>query len=158
MMIPTSETAVLGAGCFWGVEEAFRTMKGVVDTEVGYSGGKTLKPTYEEVSTGKTGHAESVRVVYDPDIISYEDILAKFWEIHDPTQVNRQGLDIGTQYRSVIFFQDEAQKKVALESKEYQQTKLGKKVVTEIIPKASFYPAEEYHQKYVMKTGDKTCH
>ncbi len=153
------ERAIFAAGCFWGVEETFRNIKGVVLTRVGYSGGKKQNPTYEDVCTGKTGHAEAVEIEYDPLEVSYDELLDIFWQTHDPTILNRQGPDVGTQYRSVIFYGDEAQKKSALASKERLE-KSGKyrsKVVTEIIPAAEFYQAEDYHQKYTMKRGIKSC-
>lgn len=146
------ETATFAAGCFWGVEEAFRNLKGVIETEVGYTGGKTENPTYEEVCSDKTGHAEAVKVTYDPDKISYQGLLKVFWEIHDPTQLNRQGPDVGSQYRSVIFYHTPEQKKLAEESKENIEG-----TVTEIVPAGPFYRAEEYHQKYILKTGRKVC-
>jgi peptide-methionine (S)-S-oxide reductase len=152
-----TEKATFGAGCFWGVEEAFRTMKGVVKTRVGYTGGNLKEPSYEDVCTDKTGHAEAVQLEFEPKQVSYEQLLDKFWSIHDPTQMNRQGPDIGTQYRSVIFYHNEMQKKQALKSKEKEQEKCSKKIVTAIEPASEFYEAEEYHQKYLMKKGAKTC-
>ncbi len=147
------QTATFGAGCFWGVEATFQKIKGVKKTIVGYMGGKLKNPTYAQVCTDKTGHAEVIKIIYDTEQISYETLLEKFWEIHDPTQLNRQGPDIGTQYRSVIFFYNEKQKKLAEESKKQQQKKYSKKIVTEITPAKEFYPAEEYHQKYLQKHG-----
>ena len=151
------QTATFGAGCFWGVEATFQKIKGVKKTTVGYMGGKLENPTYEQVCTDKTGHAEVIQIIYDSEQISYENLLEIFWEIHDPTQLNRQGPDIGTQYRSVIFYHNEDQKKLAEESKNKQQKKYNKNIVTEITPAAEFYPAEEYHQKYLEKQGLGSC-
>lgn len=145
--------AAFGAGCFWGVEDSFMKVGGVKETEVGFMGGTTKNPTYKEVCTNKTGHAETVHLKYDPDEVSYEKLLEVFWSIHDPTQVNRQGLDIGSQYRSVIFYYNEKQKKLAEQSKEKESEKPGKKIATEIVPASEFYRAEEYHQKYHQKHG-----
>ncbi len=149
------EKAVFAAGCFWGVEESFRTLKGVATTKVGYTGGTLKRPTYEDVCTDKTGHAEAVEVVFDPKIISYSGLLDVFWKIHDPTQKNRQGPDIGTQYRSAIFYLSPEQKKAALESKDELEKsgKFKKEIATEIIPAREFYEAEFYHQKYLKKRG-----
>jgi peptide methionine sulfoxide reductase msrA/msrB len=149
------ERAIFAAGCFWGVEEAFRNIKGVISTRVGYTGGKTDNPTYESVCTDKTGHAEAVEVEYDTSLVSYEELLNTFWKIHDPTTLNRQGPDIGTQYRSIIFYDNAAQKASAIASKEKLERsgKYKKAIMTEIIPAVEFYPAEEYHQKYYMKHG-----
>ena len=149
------ERAIFAAGCFWGVEETFRNIKGVVSTRVGYTGGKTESPTYEDVCTDKTGHAEAVEVEYDPSAVSYDELLDAFWKMHDPTTMNRQGPDKGTQYRSAIFCVNEAQKNAALASKERLQNsgKYKNAFVTEVIPAVKFYPAEEYHQKYHMKHG-----
>jgi peptide-methionine (S)-S-oxide reductase len=146
-------TAMFGAGCFWGVEEAFCAVKGVTETAVGYAGGKTEKPTYEQVCSDTTGHAEVVRVEYDPAQVSYEKLLEVFWDEHDPTQVNRQGPDFGTQYRTVIFAMDAEQERIAKESKE-KLAKSGKynaPIATEIVPPADFWRAEEYHQQYFSK-------
>ncbi len=145
------ETATFGAGCFWGVEATFQKIKGVTKTTVGYMGGKTRNPTYEQVCTEKTGHAEVIQIEYDPEQINYEQLLSTFWSIHDPTQLNRQGPDTGTQYKSTIFYHNETQKKLAEESKQNQQQKITKKIVTEITPAQEFYSAEEYHQKYLEK-------
>ena len=145
------ETATFAAGCFWGVEAAFQKIKGVAKTTVGYMGGNTKNPTYEQVCTDKTGHAEVIQIEYDPEQINYEQLLETFWNIHDPTRLNRQGPDIGTQYRSIIFYHNETQKKLAEELKQKQQQKTNKKIVTEITPSQEFYPAEEYHQKYLEK-------
>jgi peptide-methionine (S)-S-oxide reductase len=147
------ENATFAAGCFWGVEANFQKINGIKKTTVGYMGGATKNPKYEQVCTGKTGHAEVIQIGYDPEEIKYEKLLEIFWDIHDPTQLNRQGLDIGTQYRSIIFYHNETQKKLAVESKQKQQQKTDKKIVTEITPIKEFYPAEEYHQKYLEKRG-----
>ena len=147
------ENATFAAGCFWGVEANFQKINGIKKTTVGYMGGATKNPKYEQVCTGKTGHAEVIQIGYDPEEIKYEKLLEIFWDIHDPTQPNRQGLDIGTQYRSIIFYHNETQKKLAVESKQKQQQKTDKKIVTEITPIKEFYPAEEYHQKYLEKRG-----
>lgn len=155
-----TQKATFGAGCFWHVEEAFRHVKGVVSTTVGYSGGDMKNPTYRDVCSGRTHHAEVVQVEFDPSQVSYEDLLEAFWHEHDPTTLNRQGPDVGEQYRSVIFYHDEAQRAAALASKErLQQTDRFKnrKIVTEIVPAREFYPAEEYHQRYLEKRGMHTC-
>ena len=147
------ETITFGAGCFWGVEESFKHKKGVIDTTVGYMGGKMKNPTYENVCSGKTGHAEVVQIIYDPAVISFEELLDTFWNIHNPTQSNRQGVDIGYQYRSVIFYYTVEQKKIA-EISLMNLEKSGKyknEIVTEILPASTFYPAEEYHQDYLEK-------
>ena len=149
------KTAIFGAGCFWGVEEVFRKTLGVIKTEVGYSGGKTQNPTYETVCGGKTGHAEAVKILYDPAKISYRELLKIFWENHNPTTANRQGPNIGDQYRSVIFFSAEEEEKEA-EKLKVNLEKSGKfknPIVTEIFPAGPFYRAEEYHQNYFEKTG-----
>jgi peptide methionine sulfoxide reductase msrA/msrB len=155
------ETATLAGGCFWGMEEIIRKIPGVIETKVGYTGGTTPNPTYKEVCTGRTGHAESVQIIFDPDKISYEKILDYFFRMHDPTTLNRQHNDIGTQYRSAIFYHSDAQKKTAEKMKERQE-KSGywkKPVVTEITKATEFYPAEEYHQDYLVKNpGGYTCH
>ncbi len=152
--------ATFAAGCFWGVEAAFRRIPGVLGTRVGYIGGKTENPTYEEVCTDRTGHAEAVEVEYDPAKTPYSSLLNVFWENHNPTQVNRQGPDVGTQYRTAIFFHSPEQKAEAEASKEALE-KSGKykaKIATLIVPEATFYPAEEYHQQYLEKRGLATCH
>lgn len=153
------EKATFGGGCFWGVEESFRTIPGVLDTQVGFMGGKTGNPTYKEVCTDKTGHAEVVHLIFDPDKISYQALLETFFKIHNPTQLNRQGPDVGTQYRSVIFYHTEEQKSQAeLMIKSLENSgKYSKKIVTVIEPASSFYPAEEYHQKYLFKRGLGSC-
>jgi peptide-methionine (S)-S-oxide reductase len=149
------EKATFGAGCFWGVEAAFSKVKGVVSTTAGYAGGHAASPTYKEVCTGRTGHAEVVQVEYDPKKISYEDLLEIFFDLHDPTTRNRQGPDIGTQYRSVIFCHSPEQEKKAREYKQKLEGsgRFGDPIVTEIAPAESFYKAEEYHQKYHEKHG-----
>ncbi len=145
--------ATFGAGCFWHVEDLFGKIKGVKSTKVGYTGGNLTNPTYEEVCTDRTGHAEAVEIEYDPTEISYEELLDVFWNSHDPTSLNRQGPDIGIQYRSSIFFHNESQKQDAEKSKERLNSsgKFSKNIVTEIIPSPEFYKAEEYHQKYFEK-------
>ncbi|MBZ0220489.1 MAG: peptide-methionine (S)-S-oxide reductase MsrA [Candidatus Methylomirabilis sp.] len=154
-----TEMAIFAAGCFWGVEETFRSVKGVVSTRVGYTGGKTEDPTYKEVCTDTTGHAEAVEVTFDPGIVSYKELLKVFWDIHDPTTRNRQGPDIGSQYRSAIFYADNEQERLARASKEeLERSGLYRRpIATEITPAKAFYPAEEYHQKYLMKRGIKYC-
>lgn len=143
--------ATFGAGCFWGVEEAFDGLNGVLSTRVGYTGGSVPDPTYKDVCSGDTGHAEVVEIEFDSNKISYEELLKIFWKIHDPTTVNRQGPDIGTQYRSVIFTHSEEQKKLAEASKEKAAKRFEKPIVTQIIPATTFFEAEEYHQKYFKK-------
>ena len=151
--------ALFGAGCFWGVETAFRQVEGVLATAVGYSGGRQEKPTYESVCSGKTGHAEVVEVEYDPSKVSYERLLDVFWENHDPTTLNRQGPDVGEQYRSAIFFQTPEQEAEALASKERLEKsgRYKRPIVTEITPARTFYKAEEYHQRYLEKHGLAHC-
>ena len=149
--------ATFGAGCFWGVEADFRKLEGVTNTTVGYLGGMLENPTYEQVCTDKTGHAEVVQVEYDPDRISYEDLVKVFWEIHDPTQLNRQGPDFGTQYRSAIFFHTPEQEIAAQRSKAEAQTRIPGTIVTEITPASAFYEAEDYHQRYLEKRGLASC-
>ena len=153
------EKAIFGAGCFWGVESSFREVKGVKTTAVGYSGGHTQNPTYKDVCTDKTGHAEVVQVEFDPKEVSYDDLLNVFWEVHDPTQVNRQGPDYGTQYRSAIFFTTPEQEAAAKASKERLQKsgKFKRPIATEITPASEFYRAEEYHQQYLEKRGMAHC-
>lgn len=152
--------ATFAAGCFWGVEHEFSKVDGVINTTTGYTGGHFKSPSYEDVCTGKTGHAEAVQVEYDPKKISYEDLLDVFWRIHDPTQLNRQGFDIGTQYRSTIFYHNGEQNKAAIASKEKLEKsgKYKKLIVTEIVPASIFYEAEEYHQKYWLKNKNYVCH
>jgi peptide methionine sulfoxide reductase msrA/msrB len=150
-----TQTATFAAGCFWGVEEAFGKMKGVVYTRVGYTGGATKSPTYEDVCSGRTGHAEAIEIFFDPSKIPYSQLLDEFWKMHDPTALNRQGPDVGTQYRSAIFYHDKAERDAAIASK----AKLEKSgaypgpIVTQILPAGEFYPAEEYHQRYHEKNG-----
>ncbi|HMJ00512.1 MAG TPA: peptide-methionine (S)-S-oxide reductase MsrA [Gaiellaceae bacterium] len=149
--------ATFGAGCFWGVEAAFRQLDGVTKTEAGYEGGTLENPTYEDVCSHTTGHAEVVQVTYDPERISYDDLLQVFWGKHDPTQLNRQGWDVGDQYRSAIFFHDPEQQETAVRSKAAEQTRHGKPVVTQIEPASTFYVAEDYHQQYLEKRGRSSC-
>jgi peptide-methionine (S)-S-oxide reductase len=153
------EKATFGAGCFWGVEAAFRQIPGVVATRVGYTGGHVENPTYELVCSHTTGHAEAVEVTYDPERVSYEDLLDVFWTRHNPTTKNRQGLDIGSQYRSAIFFHSPEQEAAAIRTRDELQEKLHwpKKVVTEIVPATAFYEAEDYHQQYLEKRGRSSC-
>ena len=155
-----AETATFAAGCFWGVEATFRKMKGVISTRVGYIGGNMKNPTYHDVCTDETGHAEAVEVTYDPTKVSYEKLLDVFWQNHDPTTQNRQGPDIGTQYRSAIFYHNEKQKKLAIASKQKleKSKKYNKAIATEIKPADEFYEAEEYHQQYLEKKGLNVCH
>ena len=155
-----TETATFAAGCFWGIEAAFRNIPGVVDAAVGYTGGQTKNPTYKDVCTDETGHAEVVQVTFDPSKVSYEQLLDAFWKMHDPTQVNRQGPDFGSQYRSAIFFHSPEQKAAAEKSKAALQAsgKLRKPVATEVSPAGAFYRAEEYHQRYLEKRGAASCH
>lgn len=151
------EKATFGAGCFWGVEAAFRQLRGVVSTAVGYSGGNFPSPTYKDVCSGKTGHAEVVQVEYDPAQVSYDDLLKVFWENHDPTTLNRQGPDVGAQYRSAIFFHTREQEAAAKASKEKMQAGYKNKIVTEIRAASEFYRAEDYHQQYLEKRGLAHC-
>lgn len=155
-----TEKAAFGAGCFWGVEELFRVLTGVIKTEVGYMGGTTDNPTYEMVCTGNTGHVETVEITYDPKQTSYQELLKIFWNNHNPTTPNRQGPDIGTQYRSVIFYYTEEQKEIAEASKTEieQSTQFKDPIVTEIIPATTFWKGEEYHQQYLAKRGLGSCH
>ncbi len=153
------ERATFGAGCFWGVEYVFRRVPGVSDVQVGYSGGITPNPTYEEVCSHTTGHAEVAQVTFDPDTVTYEQLLEVFWAMHDPTQVDRQGPDIGDQYRSVIFTHSEDQALAAKTSKERAQSRFSKPIATEIVPLTVFYAAEDYHQAYYEKNGHTPyCH
>jgi len=153
------EKATFAAGCFWGVEAAFRQVKGVVSTSVGYTGGTSKDPTYKEVCSGRTGHAEAVEVEYDPAQLSYGELLTLFWETHDPTTLNRQGPDVGTQYRSAIFYHTPEQKAAAEASKERLQKsgRYSRSVVTEMAPASQFYRAEDYHQQYFEKRGVSHC-
>ena len=152
--------AAFAAGCFWGVEAAFRRIKGVKDAVSGYMGGTTEEPTYKMVCTGRTGHAETVEVTYDPSEVTYDQLLDAFWTMHDPTQMNRQGVDVGTQYRSVIFYYDEEQKKRAEASMEKlgKSGRISRPIATRIEPAAKFWRAEEYHQRYFEKNPHAACH
>ncbi len=152
--------ATFGAGCFWGVEAAFRQLPGVLSTSVGYLGGTMDNPTYRDVCSGRTGHAEVVQVTYDPDRITYDDLLTVFWDNHNPTTLNRQGPDTGTQYRSAIFYHDDEQKIAAVGSKDERDKsgRFGKPIVTEITPASEYYEAEDYHQQYLEKRGMSSCH
>ncbi len=150
--------ATFGAGCFWGVEAAFRRLDGVSSTAVGYAGGFKEQPTYQEVCSHDTGHAEVVEVAYDPDKVPYEQLLAVFWAEHDPTQLNRQGPDVGEQYRSVIFVHDAEQRAAAEASRARVQERLSRPVVTQIEDAPTFWPAEDYHQRYLEKRGLASCH
>ncbi len=155
-----AEIATFGAGCFCGVEAAFQRVPGVIDTAVGYSGGKMPNPTYQDVCTDETGHAEVVQVTFDPGKVSFEELLDVFWKVHDPTQVNRQGPDFGTQYRTAIFFHSPEQEAIAKKAKAALEasSKFKKPIATEITPAGTFYRAEEYHQKYLQKRGVESCH
>jgi peptide-methionine (S)-S-oxide reductase len=154
------EKATFGAGCFWGVEAAYRQIPGVLTTTVGYLGGTLENPTYYDVCTGRTGHAEVVQVEYDPSRVTYDDLLTVFWENHDPTTLNRQGPDVGTQYRSAIFYHNDEQKAAAEASKEERDRsgRYRRPIVTEITPATAFYKAEDYHQQYLEKRGLSSCH
>lgn len=154
------EQATFAMGCFWGVEVTFRNTEGVQDAIVGYTGGTSVNPTYQEVCGGRTGHTEAVLVTYDPAKLSYDALLDVFWANHDPTTLNRQGPDVGTQYRSAIFYHNNHQKAAAEESKtrQDQSGRFRRPIVTEIIPAATFYPAEDYHQRYLEKRGMASCH
>ena len=154
-----TEVATLAGGCFWGVEELIRKLPGVIETTVGYTGGTTAAPKYEDVKTGRTGHAESLEIKFDPDRVSYDAILDYFFRLHDPTTVNRQQNDVGTQYRSVIFYHDEVQREAAERAKERAQKKWAGPIVTQIVPVTQFWPAEEYHQDYLQRIPDGySCH
>jgi peptide-methionine (S)-S-oxide reductase len=154
------EIAVFAAGCFWGVEAEFRNVEGVLSTRVGYTGGHSTNPTYKEVCSHTTGHAEAIEITFDAGKVSYKKLLDAFWNLHDPTQLNRQGPDIGDSYRSAIFYRNDTQKKEAEASRAALQKSAkyrGKKIVTEIVPATNFYKAEEYHQRYLEKHGRATC-
>ena len=155
-----SEIATFGAGCFWGVEAAFRRVPGVLDAVSGYAGGHTENPSYRDVCTDRTGHAEVVQVTFDPAKVSYEQLLDVFWKIHDPTQVNRQGPDFGTQYRTVIFYHSPEQEAAARKSKQALEAsgRFRQAIATEITPAGPFWRAEEYHQRYLEKRGAESCH
>jgi peptide-methionine (S)-S-oxide reductase len=154
------EKATFAAGCFWGVEETFRQTKGVLKTSVGYIGGHTNQPTYEQVCSGNTGHAEACEVDFDPSVISYEDLVKLFFELHDPTTLNRQGPDVGEQYRSAVYYHDENQNKTAqaVIAKLEQEKKFPRKIVTELVAAPEYFPAEDYHQQYFLKRGISHCH
>ncbi len=159
--VPASETAILAGGCFWGMEEILRQIPGVLKTTVGYSGGKTANPTYRDICTGTTGHAEAIQIEFDPSKLSYEGLLGYFFRMHDPTTLNRQHNDVGTQYRSAIFYTSEGQRKTAeaLKAKLEEAKKFSQPITTEITQASKFHPAEEYHQKYLVKNpGGYTCH
>ena len=151
------EKATFGAGCFWGVEVEFRNVPGVHDAAAGYMGGTVPNPSYEQVCSDRTGHAEVVQVDFDPDEVSYAELVEKFFELHDPTQMNRQGPDVGSQYRSVIFFHSDDQRGVAERVKERAAERFDRPVVTAVEPAAEFWRAEEYHQQYLVKRGMATC-
>ncbi|MCU1350627.1 MAG: msrA [Acidobacteria bacterium] len=154
-----TETATLAGGCFWGVEELIRKLPGVIDTEVGYTGGTLENPTYEDMKTGRTGHAESLEIKFDPEKVSYEEILDYFFRLHDPTTKNRQGNDAGTQYRSAIFYHDEIQRETAERAKKKAQAKWPAPIVTEVVPATTFWRAEGYHQDYLQRIPwGYTCH
>jgi len=151
--------ATFAAGCFWGVEELFSSIKGVTSTMVGYTGGNFPDPSYQDVCTGRTGHAEAIQLEYDPNVISYEELLDIFWANHDPTTSNQQGPDIGSQYRSAVFYHDSEQESVAKTTKKKldESGKFSKKIVSEIVKATTFFKAEEYHQKYLQKDGLRAC-
>ena len=148
-----TQVATFAAGCFWGVEEEFRRTPGVLEVTSGYSGGATADPSYEQVCTGGTGHAEAVDVRFDPQRVSYQDLLNRFWAIHDPTTPNRQGPDVGTQYRSAIFTHSEEQERLAKASLAQAQTRFNRPIVSQIVPASTFFPAEDYHQRYFERRG-----
>jgi peptide-methionine (S)-S-oxide reductase len=149
--------ATFAAGCFWGVEASFREIEGVVRTRVGYTGGHTVDPTYEQVCSERTGHAEAIEVWFDPALVGYAELLGVFWQLHDPTTPNRQGWDFGSQYRSAIFFHDAEQERLASASRDQRQSELARPIVTEIVAAPAFYEAEEYHQRYFEKHGGAAC-
>ena len=153
-----TDRATFAAGCFWGVEHAFRQIPGVVEVTSGYTGGHKDDPTYEEVCGHRTGHAEAVLVEYDPSQVGYRQLVDRFFQIHDPTTPNRQGPDVGSQYRSAIFFHSPDQEATARASVEEWQGSLAKRIVTEVVPATKFWPAEEYHQRYIDKGGEAACH
>lgn len=152
-----TQRATFAAGCFWGVEAAFREVEGVAATRVGYTGGTIADPTYEQVCSDRTGHAEAVQVWFDPGVVSYDELVDTFWSIHDPTTRDRQGWDFGSQYRSAIFFHDAEQERLAIASRDERQSSLARPIVTEIAPASPFYDAEEYHQRYFEKHGGAFC-
>jgi|SRR5579862_4166141 len=153
-----TQKATFAAGCFWGVEAAFRQIPGVVDAVSGYIGGRTERPTYQQVCSHTTGHAEAVEVTFDPQRVTYDQLLDAFWEMHDPTQLNRQGPDVGDQYRSAIFTYSPEQERAATASRDREQVKHKRPIVTQIVPAPQFWPAEEYHQRYFEKNGGAACH
>ncbi|HXB82546.1 MAG TPA: peptide-methionine (S)-S-oxide reductase MsrA [Candidatus Acidoferrum sp.] len=153
-----TKTATFAAGCFWGVEAAFRELPGVEEVVSGYIGGHAENPTYRQVCGHGTGHAEAVEVSYDPQRVTYDQLLDLFWQIHDPTQLNRQGPDVGDQYRSAIFTHGPEQEQAAIASRDAEQKKLSRPIVTQIVPAPRFWPAEEYHQRYFEKNGGAACH
>jgi len=153
-----TKIATFAAGCFWGVEAAFRQFPGVVEAVSGYIGGHTDNPTYNQVCGHRTGHAEAVEVTYDPERVSYDQLLDLFWQMHDPTQLNRQGPDVGDQYRSAIFTRGPEQEREAIASRDREQKKYSRPIVTQIVPAPRFWPAEEYHQRYFEKNGGAACH
>ncbi|HRH94239.1 MAG TPA: peptide-methionine (S)-S-oxide reductase MsrA [Candidatus Peribacteria bacterium] len=160
MPATSTQTAIFAAGCFWGVEELFRKLDGVMETSVGYTGGMTEAPTYEDVCSSATGHAEAVKITYDPAKISYDKLLETFFDNHNPTTPNQQGPDFGSQYRSAVFYESDEQRAAAERCKEKVEKsgRWKKPVVTQIVPAQTFYPAEDYHQKYLMKRGLGSCH
>ncbi len=151
------ELATFAAGCFWGIEASFREIEGVIETRVGYTGGHAANPSYEQVCSDATGHAEAVEVWFDPRRVSYDELLSVFWSVHDPTTANRQGWDFGSQYRSAIFFHDIEQEQLAIASRDERQGDLSRSIVTEIVPAPAFYEAEDYHQRYFEKHGGAVC-
>ncbi len=154
----TTQKATFAAGCFWGVEAAFRTVPGVLDAVSGYTGGHVDHPTYGQVCGHGTGHAEAVEVTFDPQRVTYEQLLERFWQLHDPTQLNRQGPDVGDQYRSAIFTQGAEQERAAIASRDGERPKHVRPIATQIVPAAQFWPAEEHHQRYFEKNGGAACH
>ena len=155
--IDGAQRATFAAGCFWGVEASFREVEGVIQTAVGYTGGETAEPTYEQVCSGRTGHVEAVEVWFDPSIVTYDELLRTFWSIHDPTTRDRQGWDFGSQYRSAVFVHDAEQKRLAIGSRDEHQKVLARPIVTEIVPVTPFYDAEDFHQRYFEKHGGAVC-
>ena len=155
--LPGAASATFAAGCFWGVEAAFREIEGVLKTTVGYTGGTTADPSYKQVCRGRTGHAEAVTVWFDPSKVSYDDLLSTFWSIHNPTTKDRQGWDFGSQYRSAVFFTDSEQERQAIASRDERQRTLARPIVTEIVAAGPFYDAEDYHQRYFEKHGGAAC-
>jgi methionine-S-sulfoxide reductase len=155
--IEGAQRATFAAGCFWGVEASFREIEGVLGTTVGYTGGTAAHPSYEQVCSGSTGHAEALEVWFDPAIVSYGELLSAFWSIHNPTTPNQQGWDIGSQYRSAIFFHDAEQEQLAIASRDERQEALSRPIVTQIVPASEFHAAEDYHQRYFEKHGGAVC-